>query len=162
MFRVGVIGATGFIGTPYRQEIREAPDHARLTCLCARRRDLLDAAGAADGVTSLTDDWREVVGHPQVDVVLVATPDALHHEAVMACAAARKHVICEKPIGVNAREAWEIWSAYRDTPAWEFARFLSRAERGTPRPAVDPNGTERAADVEKSLRWIADVLADCG
>jgi sugar phosphate isomerase/epimerase len=56
----------------------------------------------------------------------------------------------------------EFWSAYRDTPAWEFARFLSRAERGTPRAAVDPNGTERAVDVEKSLRWIADVLAECG
>lgn len=55
----------------------------------------------------------------------------------------------------------EFWSAYRDTPAWEFARFLSRAERGAPRPPVDPNGTEQIADVEASLRWIAGVLAKC-
>jgi sugar phosphate isomerase/epimerase len=54
----------------------------------------------------------------------------------------------------------EFWSAYRETPAWEFARFLSRAERGTPRPPVDPNGTERLADVEVSLRWIAGILAE--
>lgn len=126
MFHVGVIGATGFIGTPYRQEIRESPDHAKLTCLCARRRDLLEAAGATDGVSALTDDWREVVNHPDVDLVLVATPDALHHVAVMACAAARKHVICEKPVGANVGEAWEIWAAYRDSGLAHLVPFWTR------------------------------------
>ena len=58
----------------------------------------------------------------------------------------------------------EFWSAYRNTPAWEFARFLSRAEKGEPRPAVDPAGTESIDDVEVSLRWIAmalDSRRDC-
>ena len=44
-FGVGVIGATGFIGTPYRSEIRQSPDDAWIVALCARRRDLLEAAG---------------------------------------------------------------------------------------------------------------------
>lgn len=126
MFRVGVIGATGFIGTPYRAEIRDSGDLARLTCLCARRRELLEAAGEIDGVSALTDDWREVVHHSEVDVVLVATPDALHHEAVLACAAARKHVICEKPLGADIGEAWEIWSAYRDSGLAHFVPFWTR------------------------------------
>jgi sugar phosphate isomerase/epimerase len=55
-----------------------------------------------------------------------------------------------------------FWSAYRETPAWEFARFLARADRGTARPAVDPNGTESVADVKVSLEWIAGVLAQPG
>jgi sugar phosphate isomerase/epimerase len=55
-----------------------------------------------------------------------------------------------------------FWSAYRETPAWEFARFLARADRGTARPAVDPNGTESVADVKVSLEWIAGVLAKPG
>ncbi len=57
-----------------------------------------------------------------------------------------------------------FWSAYRNTPAWEFARFLSRAEKGEPRPPVDPAGTESIEDVEVSLRWIAmtlDSRRDC-
>ena len=57
-----------------------------------------------------------------------------------------------------------FWSAYRNTPAWEFARFLSRAEQGEPRPPVDPAGTESIEDVEVSLRWIAmtlDSRRDC-
>ena len=40
-FGVGVIGATGYIGTPYRQEIRESSGDIKIVALCARRRDLL-------------------------------------------------------------------------------------------------------------------------
>jgi len=87
---VGVIGATGYIGTPYRQEIRESSGDIKIVALCARRRDLLEAAGEEDNAQLITDNWREVVDHPDVNFVLVATPDALHHEAVMACAADRK------------------------------------------------------------------------
>jgi sugar phosphate isomerase/epimerase len=51
-----------------------------------------------------------------------------------------------------------FWSTYPNTPAWEFARFLSRAEKGEPRPPVDQAGTESIEDVEVSLRWIAKTL----
>ena len=107
-FGIGVIGATGFIGSPYRKEIRESPDDATIVALCARRRDLLEAAGDEDGAKLITHDWREVIEHGEVDTVLVATPDALHYEEVLACAKAGKHVICEKPVGVNVAQAHEM------------------------------------------------------
>src|SRR4051812_40150760 len=97
-FGVGVVGATGYIGTPYRAEIREAKDDATVVALSARRRDRLEAAAREDGAAFVTDDWRAVVGHPAVNFVIVATPDALHYDVVMACAAAGKHVLCEKPV----------------------------------------------------------------
>jgi sugar phosphate isomerase/epimerase len=52
----------------------------------------------------------------------------------------------------------EFWSAYRSTPAWEFARFLTRAEKGEPRPDVDASLTETIEDVDLSLKWIRGVL----
>lgn len=125
-FGVGVLGATGYVATPYRAEIRQSPADARIVALCARRRDLLEAAGRQDEAVLVTDDWRQVVEHPDVNVVLVATPDALHHEAVMACAAAGKHVVCEKPVGMNAAEAFEMWSAYRDRGLGHFVPFWTR------------------------------------
>ncbi len=125
-FSVGVLGATGYIATPYRTEIRQSPADARIVALCARRRDLLEAAAEQDDVSFITDDWRQVVEHPDVNVILIATPDALHHEAVMACAAAGKHVVCEKPIGMNAAEAFEMWSAYRDRGLGHFVPFWTR------------------------------------
>ncbi|MCH2201744.1 MAG: Gfo/Idh/MocA family oxidoreductase [Fuerstiella sp.] len=110
---VGVLGATGYIGKPYRAEIRDVAD-ARIVALCARRRDLLEEAGEEDGADVITDNWREVVEHPDVDFVVVGTPDALHYEAVLAAAAARKHMFCEKPVGMNSGEAREMWQAYFD------------------------------------------------
>jgi 3-oxoisoapionate decarboxylase len=55
----------------------------------------------------------------------------------------------------------EFWSAYRTTPAWEFARFLTRAEKGEPRPDVDASLTETIDDVDVSLEWIGKVLERC-
>ncbi len=125
-FGIGVLGATGYIATPYRAEIRQSPADAQIVALCARRRDLLEAAAQQDDAPFITDDWRQVVEHPDVNVVLIATPDALHHEAVMACASAGKHVVCEKPIGMNAAEAFEMWSAYRDRGLGHFVPFWTR------------------------------------
>ncbi len=52
----------------------------------------------------------------------------------------------------------EFWSAYRQTPAWEFARFLTRAEKGDPRPPVNPDGRETLEDIVDSLRYLAATL----
>ena len=114
--RIGIIGATGYIGTPYRQEIRESKQ-AKIVAVCARRADLLAAAAAEDGAQLATSDWREVIHHPDVNYVIVATPDALHHDAVLACAKAKKHLFCEKPVGVNALEARAMVAAYAQSPS---------------------------------------------
>ena len=125
-YRVGVIGATGFIGTPYRQQIREANQDASIVALCSRRKELLQKAAKEDGASFITGDWREIVEHPEVDLVLVVTPDALHHEIVMSCAENRKHVICDKPIGLNVNEAYQMWSAYRSSGLGHFVPFWTR------------------------------------
>ncbi len=125
-FRIGVIGATGFIGAPYRAQIRNAKDDAEIVALCARRRGPLKEAARQDGAAFVTTDWREVVEHPDVNLVMVLTPDALHYEAVMACAENRKHLICDKPIGANTAEAYEMWAAYRRSGLGHFVPFWTR------------------------------------
>ena len=116
-----MLGATGFIGTPYRAEIRESAG-AEIVALCGRRRNLLEDAGRLDGATIVTGEWMKVVACPEVDLVIVATPDALHHEAVMACAQNKKHVLCEKPVGTNAVEARQMRDAYKE--AQTLAHFV--------------------------------------
>lgn len=125
-FSIGVIGATGYIGTAYRQEIREAVEEAEIVALCARRRDRLEAAAKEDGATLITHDWREVVQHPEVNLVLVLTPDALHYEPVLACAKANKHVFCEKPVSKNCREAHQMLAAYSGHERGHFVPFWTR------------------------------------
>jgi 3-oxoisoapionate decarboxylase len=54
----------------------------------------------------------------------------------------------------------EFWSAYRSTPAWEFARFLTRAEKGEPRPDADASKTESVDDVDISLGWLESLITN--
>ena len=127
LFRTGIIGATGFIGAPYRAEIR-ACHQAQMIALCARRKDLLKTAAQEDGAPFYTQSWEEVITHPEVNFVIVATPDALHHEAVMACAKHGKHLLCEKPVGMNASQAREMMQAFlhSDPPLGHFVPFWTR------------------------------------
>ena len=125
-FQVGIIGATGYIGAPYRNEIRDAPDDATIVALCARRREPLESAGREDNAKLVTDNWREVVEHPDVNFVIVATPDALHYEAVLECAKQRKHVFCEKPVGMNVAQAHAMWMECREAGVGHYVPFWTR------------------------------------
>ena len=127
--RVGVLGATGYVGEPYRAELRDC-ENVRMVALCGRRMDLLEAAVEQDRADLATDDWRKVVEHPEVNYLVVATPDALHHEAVMAAAPAGKHLFCEKPVGLDAAQAKEMLGAY--SAAGTLAHFVPFWTRWSP------------------------------
>ncbi len=126
VFGVAVLGATGYIGSPYRKEIRECPGEAKIVSLGGRRLDVLEAAAKEDGAEFFSDDWQKVIDHPGVNLVLVCTPDALHHEAVMACAERGLHLLCEKPLGLNADEARQIRDAYRENGLGHFVPLWTR------------------------------------
>lgn len=115
MLGIGIIGATGFIASKYRAEIRQAKG-ARIVALCARRQILLNRAAKEDDAEFTSTDWRSVVEHPDVDLVVVATPDALHKQAAIACAKANKHIFCEKPIATCASDSEIMWAEYRARP----------------------------------------------
>lgn len=52
-----------------------------------------------------------IKNNPDIDVVYVITPNALHHNQVIRVAKAGKHVICEKPMAINAMEGKEMIEA---------------------------------------------------
>ncbi|GAC1440435.1 MAG: Gfo/Idh/MocA family oxidoreductase [Sediminibacterium sp.] len=57
------------------------------------------------------ENFDRVKDNPDIDAVYVITPNALHHDQVIRVAKAGKHVICEKPMALNAREAQEMIDA---------------------------------------------------
>lgn len=57
--------------------------------------------------------YSEVYADELVDIVYVGIPHSLHKEACLAAIEAGKHVLCEKPITVNAKEAKEVIAAAR-------------------------------------------------
>ncbi|MCU0357788.1 MAG: Gfo/Idh/MocA family oxidoreductase [Cyclobacteriaceae bacterium] len=57
------------------------------------------------------DNFDRIKDNKDIDAVYIITPNALHHPQCLRVAAAGKHVICEKPMAVNAREGQEMVDA---------------------------------------------------
>jgi predicted dehydrogenase len=57
------------------------------------------------------ENFDALKNNPDIDAVYVITPNALHHDQVIRVAKAGKHVICEKPMAINAKEAQEMVDA---------------------------------------------------
>lgn len=75
----------------------------------ARARDFCAARGI-----ELTGDFDAVLNDGAIDAVLLATPHSLHKAQVIAAAAARKHVFCEKPLALRRTDAREMFEACRE------------------------------------------------
>jgi len=74
---------------------------------------LENARATADefDIGHFTDDWQESVSNPDVDLVCITTPPVLHREMTLFAVEKGKHVLCEKPMAMNVREAEEMTSA---------------------------------------------------
>ena len=99
--RVGLIGCGG-MGRRLAQELAAVPE-ARLVAVCDVVPDAAAAAGAALAVP-WDADHRRLLARPDVDAVLVATPNGGHTPVVLTAAAAGKHVFCEKPLALTVAE----------------------------------------------------------
>ena len=73
----------------------------------ANAKQFAEQYGAPHYTTSIV----ECVQHKEVDAVIVGLSNDMHLEAVLACAAAGKHVLCTKPLGRNASEAKQMLQA---------------------------------------------------
>ena len=73
-------------------------------------REKLQELGKKYKVEALYDytDLRRCLAEESIDAVYVATPNSEHIRSVLEAAAARVHVLCEKPLGVTERECVEM------------------------------------------------------
>lgn len=104
---IGIIGAGG-MGTRHALNLTESVVGARVVAVTdidpTRARGLADTCGADRAFAEATD----LIDAPQVDAVVIASPDPTHAELIMACIAAGKPVLTEKPLGMNASETKRI------------------------------------------------------
>ncbi len=73
----------------------------------------LEEATGSFGYARGTAEWQRVVEDPEVDVVYIAAPNAMHVELIEAAAAAGKDVFCEKPVGGTPAETARAERAVR-------------------------------------------------
>ncbi len=114
--RIGLIG-TGFMGKAHVFGFTSAPRVFDLPCDLDLHTvaDVTEAAAcraaAAFGFAHATTDWRQIIANPEIDVVDITAPNALHKEMAIAAIRAGKHVYCEKPLAAWAGDAREMAEA---------------------------------------------------
>ena len=102
--KIAMLGS-GFIARFYADSLHAQRRKDEVVMVYSRNLD--NAKQFADDyrLAHFTDSMEEAIKHPETEVVLISLPNYLHEAAVAACAKAKKHVLCTKPLGRTADEA---------------------------------------------------------
>ncbi len=122
--RWGILG-TGKIARAMALGLRDAPG-AQLVAVASRSDAGAQAFGAEFGIERCHGAYQALADDPGVDVIYIATPHTLHAENALLCLAAGKHVVCEKPFTMNAREAQAVVDLARDKKLFLMEAMWSR------------------------------------
>lgn len=106
MAGIGIIGL-GVMGTDHARILAETRG-VTLEVLCDADGARASAIADETGARNTTNNPAAVIGDPSVEAVLIASPDATHRELTLACLAAGKHVLCEKPLAPTSTECLEV------------------------------------------------------
>jgi predicted dehydrogenase len=100
---IGIIGA-GFARTTQIPGFKDCIG-ARVVSIASAHRENAERVADEFKIRHVANDWRELVASPDVDLVSIVTPPATHLEMTLAALEHGKHVLCEKPMALNADEA---------------------------------------------------------
>lgn len=174
---IGLVG-TGYLGKAFALGYLSAPiifgpdiGAPELVTVAASTAARGPQEAAALGFRRAAADWREVVADPDVDIVVVNTPNYLHAPVALAAIAAGKPVHCEKPLGLTGAEAAAMTRAaeaarvptmvgfnYRQNPACALAReIVAAGEIGEVYSVRGTHNEDWAADPTLPLGWKTRV-----
>ena len=110
-FNVGIVGcgeATQILHLPSLHQLHE---QFQVKALCDLSQTVLDGVGKQWGIAQRYLNYQDLLTQPDIEIVLIANPDAYHAEVALAAITAGKHVLIEKPMCMTLAEADAIISA---------------------------------------------------
>ncbi|MFM2024785.1 MAG: hypothetical protein RLZZ56_798 [Actinomycetota bacterium] len=105
-----MVGTSGWAEFMYLQNL-QGFHHGEIVALTARNETRLEELGKQYGIKHLYTDWQAMIASGEIDAIIVASPDEHHREISLAALAAGIHVMCEKPLAMNAQDAGEMLDA---------------------------------------------------
>ena len=103
MLRWGVIGPGGIAGE--FAEANALVEGSEIVAVVSRSLERANRYAEAHGIPNRYDRVADLCADPNVDAIYVATPHSSHEQDALAALRAGKHVLCEKPLALNARQS---------------------------------------------------------
>ena len=151
--RVGIIG-TGFARRVQIPGLKFVPD-VRVTAIASGRRANADAVAKEFAIPHVFDDGADLARSAEVDVVLVSSTPDTHERYTAAALEAGKHLLCEKPIALNAQEAERMLAAAERHPrlvAWVDHELRYEPNRRKVRELIQGGVIGRVLHMELQLK----------
>ncbi len=112
IFRWGILGC-GKIAGKFADDLQHSAGGKLVAC--ASRDDTKAQLFASQhNIPLCFGDYESMLQNEEVDIIYIATPHNMHMEHSMLCIQHKKHVLCEKPMGVNSHQVTETTTAARE------------------------------------------------
>ena len=120
-----MLGAAGIADSAVMPAIA-ASSNGRLVAIASRDEGRARALAARHGVERVSASYEALLEDPEVEAVYIPLVNSLHKEWTLRAVAAGKHVLCEKPLGMNAGEAEEMGAAAEKAGVRLMEAFMYR------------------------------------
>jgi len=114
---IGIIGG-GFIGRVHTMAFRmlkgffgEKVKDVSLKMIAEKNPEYAKSTAARLGIDEWVGGWQELVKRDDIDLVIIGVPNYMHREVALGAIEKGKHILCEKPLALNAEDAREICEA---------------------------------------------------
>ena len=112
--RIGIIGSGGIAQGCHMPGYAALPDLCEMVAVCDANPDVAKTAAEKFGIEKTYSSYSDMLANERLDAVSVATPNAFHLQPTVDALKAGVHVLCEKPLAMNAEEARQMCRAARD------------------------------------------------
>jgi predicted dehydrogenase len=110
MKKIALLG-TGLIGSFYAMSLHSHRRKDQIKVVCSIPEESAREFAQKWNIPRYTTSIKEATEDPEVDIVVVGLPNYLHKEAILMACKANKHILCTKPLAMNASEAKEVMDA---------------------------------------------------
>lgn len=122
---MGIMG-TGNIAWQFSAGVRNSR-RCRLVAVGSRQMGTARELAVAQGIATAYGSYEELLADKEVDAIYVSLPNSLHKEWTIKALRAGKHVLCEKPLAMNAPESEEMFTMARKEGRTLVEGFMYRA-----------------------------------
>jgi predicted dehydrogenase len=123
--RVGIIGTSGWTEAMFLASFKSHPA-AEISAICGRNLERAQEMATKYQIPKVFTDYRELLEEGNLDAVVVATPDDLHYQMTMEALDFDLHILCEKPVALNAGHAREMYEKAEDKEVVHMVLFTWR------------------------------------